>query len=120
MGFVPSPYSDYGQSSQLEQYLPAVQAIAETVLDETRQEAVLDARVANLKELISKSPKWLKPSLRRRLRVQEAKLSAASRSVSIEREQETARRSWRVLGQVGIVAGILLAGAIGVRVIRKD
>lgn len=120
MQFVPSEYSDYGQSGDLERYLPAVQAIAEEVLDETKQEAVLDARVKNLKELIRKSPDWLKPTLRRRLRVQEAKLSAAQRSVAIEREQESARRSWRVLGQVGVVAGILLAGAIGVRVLRKD
>jgi hypothetical protein len=120
MPFVPSPYSSYGapDSALLEQFAPAIEVLAEQLTDETRQAAVIEARVQNLRDLIKNSPDFLKPALRRRLNVQKAKLEAAQRSVSLEREQESARRTWRALGQIGVVAGILLVGAGTVRVLR--
>jgi len=54
-----------------------------------------------------------------RLRNLQARLKAAERRQTLQRESESARRSWRTLGQIGLVSGVLVAVAIAIRVARR-
>lgn len=125
MAFIPSSYS-YGDPAQqdpakvIEQISPILTALTEQFSDQTMRAEVLDARIENTQDLISRSPSWLKPTLQRRLNVLQARETASGRNVALEEERESSRRTWRTLGQVGVVAGILLLGAGAVRLLRND
>lgn len=101
----------------VEEYAPAVRTVAEQIADASRQVEVLDAQIANTRRLISLSP-FGGELLRMRLRKLEARKRAALRRLEKQQEGESATRTWRVLGQVGLVVGIGLGVALTVRVLR--
>jgi len=103
----------------IEEYAPILKTIADEYADETRQREVIQARLRNAQNMVRMLPSPLDLPWKNRVRVLKAKLRAAERSVTIQRERETSRRTFRSLGQVAIVGGILLTVALVVRVSRK-
>ncbi len=101
----------------IEEYAPVAKTIAEQIADAARQVEVLDAQIANTRRLIALSPVG-DELLRMRLRKLEARKRAAVRRLEKQRESESATRTWRVLGQVGLVVAIGLGIAVTVRVLR--
>ena len=127
MSFTPSPYSqDFGAGEAdatstealIQEYAPVLKAGLEQIVDPTQQVGVLRARIKNTQKMIAKSPIILQGPLRARLRVLKAKLKAAERRVELQREQESARRTWRTLGQVTVAGGVLLMLGLTSRFVR--
>jgi len=136
-GFQPSPLS-YGDGeaepepaaegkassssteAAIQEYAPLVKTGLEQVLDPTQQQEVLRARIKNTQKMIKRSPPILRGPLQARLRVLKAKLKAAERRVDLQREQESARRTWRTLGQVTVVGGVLLLLGLTARFVRQQ
>jgi len=110
-----------GQSTEdlIEEYAPILKTMADEYADETRQREVVQARLRNAQNMVRMLPSPLDLPWKNRVRVLKAKLRAAERTVTLQRERETSRRTFRSLGQVAIVGGILLTVAIMVRVVRK-
>jgi hypothetical protein len=103
----------------IKDYAPLVQAASEQLLDPTQQAEVLRAKIKNTKQMIRGVPPVLQGPLQMRLRTLQARLKAAERRQTLQRESESARRSWRTLGQIGLVSGVLVAVAIAIRVARR-
>ena len=113
--FRPSPHS-YGQTdtdpiATLEQYAPLVQSVVESATDASRQTEVIRAQIKNTKQMMRRQP-WLRNVLQMRLRKLRARLKAAERRLEKQRESESSTRTFRALGQTGIVAGIIFLGAL--------
>jgi hypothetical protein len=120
--FRPSSAS-YGQTDSdpvatLEQYAPLVQSVVESATDASRQSEVLRAQIKNTKQLMRRQP-WLRNVLQLRLRKLRARLRAAERRLEKQRESESSTRTFRALGQTGIVAGIVLVGALTYYVVSR-
>ena len=106
--------------AMIQEYAPLVKTGLEQVLDPTQQQEVLRARIKNTQKMIKRSPPILRGPLQARLRVLKAKLKAAERRVELQREQESARRTWRTLGQVTVVGGVLLLLGLTARFVRQQ
>lgn len=104
----------------VQEYAPLVKTGLEQILDPTQQQEVLRARIKNTQKMIKRSPPILRGPLQARLRVLKAKLKAAERRVDLQREQESARRTWRTLGQVTVVGGVLLLLGLTARFVRQQ
>ena len=120
--FHPSPHS-YGQTdtdpiATLEQYAPLVQSVVESATDASRQTEVIRAQIKNTKQMMRRQP-WLRNVLQMRLRKLRARLKAAERRLEKQRESESSTRTFRALGQTGIVAGIIFLGALTLYVVRR-
>ena len=120
--FRPSSAS-YGKTDSdpvatLEQYAPLVQSVVESATDASRQTEVIRAQIANTKQLMRRQP-WLRNMLQLRLRKLRARLRAAERRLEKQRESESSTRTFRALGQTGIVAGIVLVGALTYYVVSR-
>lgn len=117
---VPMPEQEEGYDTEalVAEYAPLVKTGLEQVLDPTQQVEVLRARVKNTKKAMNALPSILQGPLRARLRVLQAKLKAAERRVALQREQESARRTWRTLGQIAVVSGVVVAIAVTARILR--
>jgi hypothetical protein len=113
-------YTDLGDkySDIIEEYGPMVKAIAEQYKDPIKQQAVLDARIANTQKLLRALPPALRGPLKSRLRVLQARRVSTEPQVKKQEEAETSLRTYRTLGQIGIVTGILLLLALTVRASR--
>ena len=129
--FQPSSLSGWGNSeadpqdsvtteAAIQEYAPLVKTGLEQILDPTQQQEVLRARIRNTQKMINRSPPLLRGPLQARLRVLKAKLKAAERRVGLQREQESARRTWRTLGQVAVVGGVLLLLGLTARFVRQQ
>lgn len=118
--FQPGPWGDAGPDplQKLEQYAPLVQSAVEQVTDASRQVEVLTAQIRNTRQLMRRQP-WASNLLRMRLRKLQARKRAAERRLLKQQEGESSTRTYRALGQVGIVAGIGLVLALTVRALRK-
>ena len=125
MTFRPSRYSDLGESestnyeAMLKEYAPILRVGLEQVTDATRQQEVLRARISNLQQLRSRSPAFLRPALSRRIRIAKAKLRAAERRVSLQRETEGAQRTYRYLTQAAIAGGVVITLALTTFLIKR-
>ena len=128
MSFQPSPYS-YGDTEvvepqqtdiieRVEQFAPLIQTVGEQLTDASRQGEVLDAKIANTKQMMRRSPIG-KGLLKMRLRNLRAKKRAAERRLAKQQEGESSTRTYRALGQVAIVAGIGLVLALTLRAVRR-
>ena len=120
--FHPSPHS-YGQTDSdpvatLEQYAPLVQSVVESATDASRQSEVLRAQIQNTKQMMRRQP-WLRNVLKMRLRKLRARLKAADRRLEKQQESESSTRTFRALGQTGIVFGIVFLGALTLYVVRR-
>lgn len=113
------PAEDTSTEQMIKDYAPLVQAASEQLLDPTQQAEVLRAKIKNTKQMIRGVPPVLQGPLQMRLRTLQARLKAAERRQTLQRESESARRSWRTLGQIGLVSGVLVAVAIAIRVARR-
>jgi len=118
-GYWGAPQQGPSTEEVIAEYAPIIKTIADEYSDETKQREVIEARLRNAKNMVRMLPSPLDLPWKNRVRVLKAKLRAAERSVTIQRERETSRRTFRSLGQVAIVGGILLTVAIIVRVARK-
>jgi len=121
--FHPSPHS-YGQAdtdplATLEQYAPLVQSVVESASDASRQSEVLRAQIKNTKQMMRRQP-WLRGVLQMRLRKLRARLNAADRRLEKQQESESSTRTFRALGQTGIVAGIVFLAALTFYVARRS
>ena len=124
--FQPSPYSTYGDSSEsynyeamLKEYAPIARVALDQMTDATQQTEVLRARLKNLKRMRSRAPVFLRGPFTARIRIAQAKLKAAERRVGLQRESETAQRTYRVLGQTAIIGGVLAAFALAAMFAKK-
>jgi hypothetical protein len=123
--FQPSPYSDLrgddatDYEAMLKEYAPILRVGLEQVTDATRQQEVLQARIANLKDLRKRSPSFLRPAIDRRITIAQAKLRAAERKVGLQRETESAQRTYRMLTQTAIAGGVVITVAIAAFVINR-
>ena len=119
--FQPSEYSGEAQDyeAMLREYAPLARTALEQVTDATKQEEVLRARIKNLKQARRKVPAFLQGALTSRIRIAEAKLKAAERKVGLQRETETAQRTYRALTQTAMVGGVLIAAALTALVVKK-
>ena len=113
-------YSDLGDeyTDIVEEYGPMVKAIAEQYTDPTKQQAVLDARIKNTQKLLRSLPPALQEPVKARLRVLQARKKATEPQIQKQKEADTSLRTYRTLGQIGIVTGILLLLALTVRASR--
>ena len=116
---MPAPAEDDSTEQMIKDYAPVVQAVSEQLLDPTQQAEVLKAKIKNTKQMMRGVPAVLQGPLQMRLRNLQARLKAAERRQTLQRESESARRSWRTLGQIGLVSGVLVAVAIAIRVARR-
>ena len=114
-----SPVEDDSTEQMIKDYAPVVQAVSEQLLDPTQQAEVLRAKIKNTKQMMRGVPTILQGPLQMRLRNLQARLKAAERRQALQRESESARRTWRTLGQIGIVSGIIVAAAVAIRVARR-
>lgn len=116
----PLPPASSGQDplELVEKYAPLAQGLAEQALDASRQVEVLTAQIKNTKELIRRFPGF-SGMLRLRLRKLQARKRAAERRLIKQQEGESSTRTYRTLGQVGAVAGIVLVVAVALRVVRR-
>ena len=112
--------SSASTDAMIQEYAPLVKTGLEQVLDPTQQQEVLRARIKNTQKMIKRAPPLLRGPLQARLRVLKAKLKAAERRVELQREQESARRTWRTLGQVTVVGGVLLLLGLTARFVRRQ
>jgi len=126
MMFQPSQYSDLRGSKEdvsyeamLKEYAPILRVGLEQVTDATRQQEVLRARISNLKDLRKRSPSFLRPAISRRIKIAKAKLKAAERKVGLQRETETAQRTYRALTQTAMAGGVVVAIGIAAFVINR-
>jgi len=131
--FIPSRYSDLGAEDEggeggssstnyeamLKEYAPILRVGLEQITDPTQQTEVLRARIKNARQLMRRSPPILRPTIARRIRVMEAKLRAAERRQGIQRETETAQRTYRALTQSVIAGGVVIALAITALIVKK-
>ena len=123
--FQPSPYS-YGaeQSSAdallqtVQDYAPLVQAAAEASSDANRQIELLSAKIKNAQALLRRTPVG-REILKARIRNLKARKRAAERKLSKQQESESSTRTYRALGQVGIVVGVGIGVAIIIRLLRR-
>lgn len=123
--FQPSRYSDLrGDDStdyeaMLKEYAPILRVGLEQVTDPTRQQEVLRARIANLKDLRKRTPSILRPTINRRIKVAQAKLKAAERKVGLQRETESAQRTYRMLTQAAIASTVVIGFAVAAFVVKR-
>jgi intergrase/recombinase len=123
--FQPSQYSDFrGDDStdyeaMLKEYAPILRVGLEQVTDATRQQEVLRARISNLRDLRKRSPSLLRPAINRRIKIAKAKLKAAERKVGLQRETESAQRTYRMLTQAAIAGGVVISFAVAAFVIKR-
>jgi hypothetical protein len=96
----------------------ALPALVESASDPTQQVEVLQAKIANTKQLMRTSPA-LKNILQARLRTLRAKLKAAQQRQGRQTEAVTATRSYRFLGQAAAITGIALGVALIVRTVAQ-
>lgn len=68
--------------------------------------AVLEAKIANYKQMRAKAP-FLRVFYDNEIAKQEAKLAALKKKLAIQEEGESATRQWRGLGQAGVAVGIV-------------
>ena len=123
--FQPSPHS-YGaeQSSAdallqtVQDYAPLVQAAAEASSDANRQIELLSAKIKNAQALLRRTPVG-REILKARIRNLKARKRAAERKLSKQQESESSTRTYRALGQVGIVVGVGIGVAIIIRLLRR-
>ena len=122
--FQPSPHSEIGASSVdaealLREYAPVARTVLDQVTDATRQQAVLKARIVNLRRLRNRMPPIARGPINARIRIARAKLTAAQRRVEIQEETTSAQRTYRALGQTGIVVTVLVGIGILTLIVRK-
>lgn len=125
--FRPSEHSDLGgdnaestdYEAMLKEYAPVLRTGVEQLVDPTKQEGVYTARIANLKEVRARSPDFLKPAITRRIRIMEAKLRAAKRRVGLQRETESAQRTYRALTQSVIAGGVVITVALAALIWKR-
>jgi hypothetical protein len=134
--FIPSPYSDLGDGETedepapstspandyealIKEYAPVLRVGLEQITDPTQQTEVLRARIKNARQILRRSPPILRPTIARRIRVMEAKLRAAERRQGIQRETESAQRTYRALTQSVIAGGIVIAVALTALIVKK-
>ena len=115
----PDPGKQDDVQAIIAEYAPTAKLLVEQVTDPTQRVEVLRAQIVNTKKLLRRSPVFLKGPIRMRLRKLKARLKAAERRTELQREQESSRRTWRALGQVGVVIGALVGVAIVVRLLRR-
>jgi len=118
--FQPSEYSgttDY--EAMLREYAPLLRVGLEQVTDATRQQEVLRARIKNLRLMRKRAPSFLRGPFTSRIRIAKAKLKAAERKVGLQRETETAQRTYRALTQTAIVGGVVIAVALTALIVKK-
>jgi hypothetical protein len=94
----------------LQSYAPTVQALTDAATDPVRQAAVLRAK---LQDAVARG------ASARQVQLLQAQLAAAERRVALKQEAEGSVRQYRMLGQLGIVAGIGLLMATTYLVLRK-
>lgn len=102
----------------LEAAAPLLQSVLESAQDSARQVETLKAQIANTQKMIRLSPIG-DELLRMRLRKLQARLRAAERRLEKQREGESSTRTYRALGQIGVVVGIGVGVALIVRILRK-
>lgn len=105
-----APAEGGGPLALLQSYAPTVQALTDAATDPVRQAAVLRAK---LQDAVARG------ASARQVQLLQAQLAAAERRVALKQEAEGSVRQYRMLGQLGIVAGIGLLMATTYLVLRK-
>jgi len=125
--FYPSPISygapdpepgGAGVAAAVQEYAPVIQSVAESVTDASRNVEVLRAQIKNTRQMMRNQP-WLRGALQMRLRKLQGRLAAAERRQKKQREGESSTRTYRALGQAGVIVGIGIGVAVIVRLLRR-
>jgi hypothetical protein len=101
--------TSYGDDAQQKDYTTQAAAAYATYsqnADPRIAAAVLEAKIANYKQMRAKAP-FLRFFYDNEIAKQEAKLAALKTKLSIQEEGESATRQWRGLGQAGVAVGIV-------------
>jgi hypothetical protein len=113
-----SPETEGGGVALTELLTTALPSLVESASDPTQQVELLQAKIANTKQLMRTSPA-LKNLLQARLRSLKAKLRAAQQRQGRQQESIDATRSYRFLGQAAAITGIALGVALIVRTVAQ-